>query len=424
MLTSLQEYVVKLRMLDASCSFKCPGHEELSRLREGIDLGDGKDLAVALSAELLRCDADERSALLRLVVSNGRYHLVRRMCSALGASEPAEDLQPGEYAPLSPEEVKAVYLLLLLQRRTPVSPRGDGRMPRRPKFASLGRRRELSEVLCAITSRKSALPREPQEFSRVLHTFGTDTANWEERQCVSRDAVRDPFTSPFKHQGRNPEEELGINLQNREPIVGRKLTNNEALARARRVIISAKALRASRVRARSGFTACAAHREMTWDKVFAAADVDRSGSLDVKELKQAVRSSLRISPQTHLLFEAIDHDNSGLVELTELLQYVSHGAKRDDQQELFRKKTARVRRTMNLAFRKYTASHSAITELFANIDAGGDGKISLAEFMYFARMNLKLSAYDVGDMELKQFYKGMDPDGDGVDPKERHSCDS
>ena len=45
-------------------------------------------MAVALSAELLRCDADERSALLRLVVSNGRYHLVRRMCSALGASEP------------------------------------------------------------------------------------------------------------------------------------------------------------------------------------------------------------------------------------------------------------------------------------------------------------------------------------------------
>jgi hypothetical protein len=26
--------------------------------------------------------------------------------------------------------------------------------------------------------------------------------------------------------------------------------------------------------------------------------------------------------------------------------------------------------------------------------------------MYFARMHLKLSLYDVGDMELKQFYKG------------------
>ena len=29
-----------------------------------------------------------------------------------------------------------------------------------------------------------------QEFSRVLHTFGTDTSNWEERRCVSRDVPR------------------------------------------------------------------------------------------------------------------------------------------------------------------------------------------------------------------------------------------
>ena len=263
-------------------------------------------------------------------------------------------------------------------------------------------------MLCAITARKSATPREPEEFSRVLHTFGTDTSNWEERRCVSRDAVRNPFMSPFKHSGRTPEEELGINLANREPIVGRKLSNSEVLARARRVIISAKA-----------------HRDMTWDKVFAAADMDKSGSLDVKELKQAMRSALRISPQTlpdydlHILFDAIDHDNSGSVELTELLEYVSHGARRaNDAEELFRKKTARVRRNLNLAFRKYTASHAAINELFANIDAGGDGKISLVEFMYFARMHLKLSQYDVGDMELKQFYKGMDPDGDGVDADE------
>ena len=30
-----------------------------------------------------------------------------------------------------------------------------------------------------------------QEFSRVwYHTFGTDTSNWEERRCVSRDVPR------------------------------------------------------------------------------------------------------------------------------------------------------------------------------------------------------------------------------------------
>ena len=133
-------------------------------------------------------------------------------------------------------------------------------MPRRSKFSSLSRRRELSQVLCAITARKSATPREPeetpkaptqallmpyspaqqigervyvflnvrmiwsafqlgfcrdvsgclwhslvvtvlldfclQEFSRVLHTFGTDTSNCEERRCVSRDAVPLAFKLP------------------------------------------------------------------------------------------------------------------------------------------------------------------------------------------------------------------------------------
>jgi len=47
------------------------------------DLGDGKDLAVALSVELMMCDA--HTATLRLVVSSGRYHLVRRMLAALGS---------------------------------------------------------------------------------------------------------------------------------------------------------------------------------------------------------------------------------------------------------------------------------------------------------------------------------------------------
>lgn len=45
-------------------------------------------------------------------------------------------------------------------------------------------------------------PKQREEFSRVLHTFGTDTSNWEERRCVSRDAVREPFISPFKHSER------------------------------------------------------------------------------------------------------------------------------------------------------------------------------------------------------------------------------
>ena len=107
---------------------------------------------------------------------------------------------------------------------------------------------------------------------------------------------------------------------------------------------------------------------------------------------------------------------------SELLEYVSHGSKRpDDETRLLEKKTARVRRNLNLAFRRPSRSRApqstvvycvdatkevycitfsnqrAVRSLktslshlehgaqhraqhgprFANIDAGGDGKISL-----------------------------------------------
>ncbi|CAJ1354768.1 unnamed protein product [Effrenium voratum] len=401
-----------------------PDEAVQQQLLDGVDLEDGKAPAAAKVVELLQDDATGL-AQLRLVVSSGRYHLVRRMMRAVGfhceqllrtrigtirgvraglAREEAleggraqlgdgANLQPGQYAAVTAEEVASIYRAAF---------RSHGM--RRSKFSTLRRRRELSKVLCAIAGR--SCQKDAQEFSKVLHTFGTDTSNLEERRCVSRDAVREPFVSPFKHIGSRDEESHW--MENRSPVVGRKFSNAEVLGRARRVIISAKA-----------------HREIDWDKVFLAADVDKSGALDLKELKQVMRVALRISPQTlpdydiQVLFEAIDQDGSGSVEMSELLEYVCHGSKRpDDDQELFRKKTARVRRNLNLAFRKYTASHAAINELFANMDAGGDGKVSLTEFMYFARINLRLTQYDVGDMELKQFYRGMDHDGDGVDAEE------
>ena len=82
---------------------------------------------------------------------------------------------------------------------------------------------------------------------------------------------------------------------NRSPIVGRKPSNEEILARARRVIISAKARGLQPkgkgfnsiqvflcfISSPSGFQLqlvlrpLEAHREMSWDKVFAAADSDK-----------------------------------------------------------------------------------------------------------------------------------------------------
>ena len=67
-------------------SFRPPTDMTLKQLGDGVDLLDGKPLAAALEAEVLQCDAVLGLARLRLVVDSGRYHLVRRMMAALGAS--------------------------------------------------------------------------------------------------------------------------------------------------------------------------------------------------------------------------------------------------------------------------------------------------------------------------------------------------
>lgn len=86
-----------------------------------------------------------------------------------------------------------------------------------------------------------------------------------------------------------------------------------------------------------------------------------------------MRQALRIAPQTlpdhdlRLLFGAIDNDDSGLVEMTELLQYVSHGSRKSDEAELFQKRSARVRRNLNLAFRRRNGALKRCRSLFRRV---------------------------------------------------------
>ena len=51
--------------------------------------------------------------------------------------------------------------------------------------------------------------------------------------------------------------------------------------------------------------------------------------------------------------------------------------------------------------------------------------------MYFARINLRLTQYDVGDMELKQFYRGqllglpkLDQGSEGIVSYDQHGHES
>ena len=67
---------MKLRMLDASCSFKCPGHEELSRLREGIDLGPTSSSGSWESTDRAATDVEENTCESTTEHRLGSSHLI------------------------------------------------------------------------------------------------------------------------------------------------------------------------------------------------------------------------------------------------------------------------------------------------------------------------------------------------------------
>ncbi|HYX92137.1 MAG TPA: pseudouridine synthase, partial [Myxococcaceae bacterium] len=90
-----------------------PSPESLARLREGVRLEDG--VAKALEADVF--EEAERNTWIRVVVGEGRQHLVKRMCAAIGHPvvrlyRPAhggmgvEGLEPGALRPLTGEEVE------------------------------------------------------------------------------------------------------------------------------------------------------------------------------------------------------------------------------------------------------------------------------------------------------------------------------
>jgi 23S rRNA pseudouridine2605 synthase len=90
-----------------------PGSGQLDRLRAGVQLEDGP-------ARALECEIHERTeknVWLRLVVGEGRYHLVKRLCETVGLTVlrlfrpefggvSVAGLRPGQYRALSAEEIR------------------------------------------------------------------------------------------------------------------------------------------------------------------------------------------------------------------------------------------------------------------------------------------------------------------------------
>ena len=93
---------------------KKPNEEEISRIENGVDIGDDKP---CLPAKVKVLSDDEAY----ITISEGRFHQVKRMFQAvginvtylkrisMGALKLDENLAPGEYKKLSKEEINEVF---------------------------------------------------------------------------------------------------------------------------------------------------------------------------------------------------------------------------------------------------------------------------------------------------------------------------
>ena len=93
-----------------------PGRAALRRLREGVDLDDGR----TAPAKARLAQTTPTGAALEIVIHEGRNRQVRRMCEAVGHPVrrlvrtrfgPLRDqrLAPGQWRPLTQTEIRALY---------------------------------------------------------------------------------------------------------------------------------------------------------------------------------------------------------------------------------------------------------------------------------------------------------------------------
>jgi 23S rRNA pseudouridine2605 synthase len=96
-----------------------PAPEQLERMVAGLRLEDGP--AQALGAVVH--EEAEKNTWVRITVGEGRHHLVKRLCEAVGlqvlrlfrpefGGVSVEGLRPGQFRPITPEELRAMRRLI------------------------------------------------------------------------------------------------------------------------------------------------------------------------------------------------------------------------------------------------------------------------------------------------------------------------
>lgn len=178
-------------------------------------------------------------------------------------------------------------------------------------------------------------------------------------------------------------------------------------------------------RVRRKITAAAIREGKSWEALFVKCDKNVDGILDWRELKAMVRETLKIPSmavcenELHMLRQEIDKDDNNTIDLTELLGYLQHGPVRpQDQQAKMEQRMKRVQRNLRLAFADVSSNEGDLRKLFISLDRDGSNTLSLAEFHSFVRDELGISRWDVGINELNEFFRLLDPNGDGIDINE------
>jgi 23S rRNA pseudouridine2605 synthase len=119
-----------------------PRPEQLERMTAGVRLDDGP--ARALQAELH--ERAERNTWIRVAVGEGRYHLVKRLCEAVGlqvarlfrpehGGASVAGLRPGTFRRLTPREIGALRAAAGLERGAPAVPQRQRSARELPKAA-------------------------------------------------------------------------------------------------------------------------------------------------------------------------------------------------------------------------------------------------------------------------------------------------
>jgi 23S rRNA pseudouridine2605 synthase len=154
-----------------------PAQETLARLVEGVRLEDGPARAV----EAVPFQPAERNTWLRITVAEGRPHLVKRLCAAIGhpvvrlyrphqAGVSVAGMQPGELRPLRPEELRTVEAVAAGQPIPPLMlslpPRRHGRADGDDGEARLASARVGTPAFSGRVSVPGSRPRRPGERPR------------------------------------------------------------------------------------------------------------------------------------------------------------------------------------------------------------------------------------------------------------------